>query len=211
MPSSPSLTLGGKIVLGAGALFLISTFLPWYTVSVKALGTSQSDSANAWHFALPKIAALLVLVLLAEVIVTQVANVKLPTTPPGAWNLGRLALSGLAALLVLIELIKGQDSGLDDAKAAASVLSGLGGTGDLGFDLSIGRGIGMFLGVIVVLALVAGTFLRLKETPAQVTSGDRPQTPWGQHREPGATGQTDPTDLPTYGSPNQAGQPGEGQ
>lgn len=224
MPTSPSLTLGGKVVLGAGALFLISSLLPWYSVSIKFLGQSQSDSANAWHFSLPKIAALLVIVLLAEVIVTQVATVKLPAAvPTGTWNLGRLGLSGLAALLILIELIKGQNSGLDDAKDAASLLSGLGGSGDLGLDVHIGRGIGMFLGVICVLALVAGNFLRLKETPAPVSSGGQSPAPWtpqpqpGQPTQPGAfdqAGQFNPADQPQYGTPNQPnqyGQPGEGQ
>ncbi len=215
MPTSPSLTLGGKVVLGAGALFLISSLLPWYSVSIKLLGNSKSDSANAWHFSLPKIAALLVIVLIAEVIVTQVANVKLPAAvTPSLWNLGRLGLSGLAALLVLIELIKGQDSGLNDAKDAASLLSGLGGTGDLGLDISIGRGIGMFLGVICVLALVAGNFLRLKETPASVTDG-RSQTPWTPQPQPQPQpGQFSQPDQPQYGTPNQPGQygqPGEGQ
>jgi hypothetical protein len=223
MPTSPSLTLGGKVVLGAGALFLISSLLPWYSVSIKFLGQSQSDSANAWHFSLPKIAALLVIVVLAEVIVTQVANVKLPATvAPSTWNLGRLGLSGLAALLILIELIKGQNSGVEDAKDAAGVLAGLG-SSDLGLDLHVGRGIGMFLGVICVLALVAGNFLRLKETPAQVTPGGQSQTPWTPQPQPGQfTQPTQPTqpgqfnqaDGPQYGTPNQPnqyGQPGEGQ
>lgn len=92
MPSSSqSLTLGGKIVAGSGVLFLIASFLPWYSWSFKGLGMSQSGSASAWDVTLPKLAALLVILAVAEVIAVQVVNVKLPQSVSGLWPLGRLA------------------------------------------------------------------------------------------------------------------------
>lgn len=105
MPSS-SLTSGGKVVIGAGVLFLICTLLPWYTVSVEGFGVSQTNSADAWDITLPKLAALLVILVLVEVILVQLVKVKLPQIPSGVLGFGRLAVSGLAALLVLVEVVK---------------------------------------------------------------------------------------------------------
>ncbi|MCE0534815.1 hypothetical protein LWF15_04775 [Kineosporia rhizophila] len=203
MPTtSPSLTLGGKIVAAAGLLFLVATFLPWYSFTVKAFGTSNTSSANGWDVGLAKVAALLVFVALAEVIVTQVAKVRLPVSP-SLLGLGRLAVSGLAALLVLVELVKGQDLDMPDTSGLESLSAGLGAEVDLGIDYSFGRSFGMFAAVLFALLLVAGNVLRLRETPALTGPGQYP----GQGQQQfGHNPQQAPYSNPQqqYGNPQQA-------
>jgi len=198
----PSLTLGGKIVAVAGALFVVATFLPWYTFSFTGLGMSRSDSADAWDVTLPRLASLLVLVALAELILVQVVKVKLPGGVAALWPLGRLAGSGLAALLVLIELVKGQDVELPDTAGLASISGGLVDSSDLAIDASFGRGFGLFLGLALAIALVLGNVLRLSETPE--TAG--PSMSGGRPRD---------EQTPPYGTPDPYGprptQPGQGQ
>ena len=193
MPTtSPSLTLGGKIVAAAGLLFLVSTFLPWYSFSFEAFGVSDSSDANAWDIDLARVAALLVVVALAEVILTQVAKVRLPVGP-ALLGLGRLAVSGLAALLVVIELVRGQDVDMPDTSGLENLSAGLGAEIDLGIEYSFGRSFGMFAGLLFVILLVAGNVLRLRETTAAPANPINPGSQWGQ--------QSHTPQQPPYGSP----------
>ncbi|GLY28352.1 hypothetical protein [Kineosporia sp. NBRC 101731] len=188
MPSNPSLTLGGKIVAAAGALFLITSFLPYFRFCSTVLGNSTCANADAWDFALTKTASLLVILLLAEVVLVQVAKVKLPQEVTGFLGLGRLALAGLAALLVLAKLVVGQSV----PEIEMPDFSGFGiDTSDIDYDMGFSRSIGLFLGLLFAIALVVGNVLRLNETPAtqpQVPSGP-PSGQWQQNQQFGQPGQ----------------------
>ncbi|MDX6388878.1 MAG: hypothetical protein QOD85_2680 [Gaiellaceae bacterium] len=90
------LPLGRQLVLGAGILLLIDTFLPWQKVSV--LGFSHSW--NAWHGFWGTVMGLATIVLVAWVIL-RVLDVKLPFEAPDG-----LTTLGLAALILVFAVIK---------------------------------------------------------------------------------------------------------
>ena len=133
-----------KIVGGATVLLIISLFLPWYTVSAPTAtingvtvtgGGSFSASAFGGH-SWTWIVFLLGLAVLAYLVLQagfETAPVRLPFSPVQTL----LGLTGLNLLLVLIAFL---------AKP---------GTGDTLIRVSIGWGIGAFLGLICAIAAFA--------------------------------------------------------
>lgn len=124
--------LGEKIILIAGPLLFIDSFLPWYDVDLGPFGSitrSGWESPGAiWSI----LAMLLGLAMAAAVAVTRFTSMQMPALPQGVtW--GRLYLGGgaAAALLVLIKLLNESSS--------------------LGF--------GFYLGILLAAALAAGGFL----------------------------------------------------
>ena len=95
-----AMSIGEKIILIAGAVLLIASFLPWYRVS--AFGFTFS--AHAWEApnAIWSILAVLVgLVLSATVAARTFTDVKLPADIGGqSW--GRIFLGGGALVLLLL-------------------------------------------------------------------------------------------------------------
>lgn len=137
------LSTSDKVIAGSGILLFIAYFLPWFTadagiVSVDATG---GDVGFLWA-TLPM---LLGLIMAGVVIATKLFDVKLPDLPV-PWGQAMLGAGALAAVLVVLKLIIGEDT--DGAEA-------------LGIDIS--RGIGIFLATIAALGLAAGGFLKLQE------------------------------------------------
>jgi len=130
------LGLGEKIILIAGPLLFIDSFLPWYDVD---LGPFGSISRSAWQSpgALwSMLAVLMGLVMTGLVAAIRFGNVKLPELPdPVTWGRLHLGLGGAAVLLVVIKFIN-----------ESSFL-----------------GFGFYIGIIVVIALAAGGFLTFQE------------------------------------------------
>ena len=128
--------LGEKIILIAGPLLFIDSFLPWYDFD---LGPFGSVSRTAWQSPgslWSTLAVLIGLVMAGSVGAIRLGNVKLPELPTGVtWGRILLGGGGVAAAFVVIKL-------LDHS-------------GDLGF--------GFFIGVILVGALAAGGFLTFQE------------------------------------------------
>ncbi len=133
------LALGEKIILIAGPLLFIDSFLPWYSISFEAFGFSESITRSAWQSpgALWSMLAVLIgLVMTGLVAAVRFGNVKLPELPdPVTWGRLQLGLGGAAALFVVIKLIN-----------ESSFL-----------------GFGFYIGIIVVIALAAGGFLTYQE------------------------------------------------
>jgi hypothetical protein len=127
--------LGEKIILFAGPVLLIDSFLKWYSVEVCFLDVCASASANGWEApgAIWSILAVLIgLAMSAAVALTRFTTVQMPALPQGAtW--GRIYLGGgaAAALFVLVKLLNH--------------------SGDLSY--------GFFIGILCVAALAAGGFL----------------------------------------------------
>jgi hypothetical protein len=123
---------------GAAVLYLIALLLPWLTVSAGPL----SQSGNGFNSG--KLTFAWILLLAAAVVALLPAvgvDVKLPF--PRAYLL--LGLTGLAALLTIIE-----------------VIDVLGSTDDLGPGVDVSTGIGAWLGLLVALGAVALAVLALR-------------------------------------------------
>jgi hypothetical protein len=91
---------GMQIMLVAGVLLLIDTFLAWQKVTVTILGVEASSSANAWHGFWGVVMGLLVIVMVAWLI-ARLAAVDLPLPVSSA-----MVSATIAVIIFLFALIK---------------------------------------------------------------------------------------------------------
>lgn len=139
---------GGQIFSGAAIVFLIASFLPWYSVDFEAgtLFTGAQDSFNAWGdigFLWGSLWALLLLAG-AVIVILPAFGVQAPKIPAVAY----LAVAALATLFVLLKLLIGED----DAP---------------GF-FTISAGIGIYLAILAAAAATFGAFLMFKESGGDI-------------------------------------------
>jgi hypothetical protein len=128
------LTRDDQIVGGATLVLFISLFLPWFTVSVKGFGsTLASGSVNGLYHGYMYIDLILALVVLAF-LVMRAGFDQLPFRLPVGPEQALLAATGLNLLLALISFV---------FKPAG------------GFGVSVGWGIGAFIGLLAAIAAVA--------------------------------------------------------
>lgn len=141
------MALGEKIILVAGPLLFIDSFLNWYSVSFESLGFSASISRSGWQSpgAIWSILAVLIgLVMVGLVGAVRFGNVKIPELPQGVtWGRIMLGLGGAATAFVVIKF--------------------LGESSHLAF--------GFFVGAILVVALAAGGFLLYQEEQQDGVAG----------------------------------------
>jgi hypothetical protein len=147
LESANKLDLG---IVAAGVVALIGSWLPFYTISVKAagLGVSASDSVSAWHGFFGWFAVLVALATSVAIALVVFNVVKLPM-PAHQIAVGGF---GLALLLMILTLF------VDPA--------GCGGAGAFGVSCNIGRGFGYWLALLAVLAGGALSFMRMRESTA---------------------------------------------
>jgi hypothetical protein len=101
MDKLSALSRGTQIMLGAGVLLLIDTFLAWQEISVEILGVeAASASANAWHGFWGIVMGLALILLLAW-IVASIAGIDIPLPVSGT-----MIAAVLAAIIFLFALIK---------------------------------------------------------------------------------------------------------
>lgn len=139
------LTTADKVIAGSGILLFIAYFLPWFTVDLGPLGGSHDFSGGDVDFLWSTLPMLLGLIMAAVVIATKLFDVKLPDLP---FPLGliMLALGGLAALLVVLKLLMGEDF--------------------------VDRAFGLFVAALAAIGLAVGGFLKFQEEGgATTTSG----------------------------------------
>jgi hypothetical protein len=134
-------------IIAAGLIAWIGGFLPFYTASVGGGGFSVSAHASAYHGFFGWFACWLALAG-AVVVAASLFGVRLPVAVYLA-AVGAFALSLLCLILALFVIPGGDCSGT----------SGLG-----GFHCDTGHGFGYWLAVIAVLAGLALSFLRMRET-----------------------------------------------
>jgi hypothetical protein len=158
------LGLGEKIILIAGPLLFIDSFLPWYSISFEAFGFSETLTRSAWQSpgALWSMLAVFIgLIMTGLVAAVRFGNVKLPELPdPVTWGRLHVGLGGAAALFIFIKLISESNF--------------------LGF--------GFFIGIILVGALAAGGFLTFQEEKQGGGSGEGSGEGSGGSRGGGAGG-----------------------
>jgi hypothetical protein len=136
--SFQKMPLGDRIILFAGFVLLIDSFLKWYSAKVCFLDVCVSGSASGWESpgAIWSVLAVLIGVLLsAGVAAVHFGNVKLPALPEGlTWARVDLGAAVAAGLFLLIKLLNH--------------------SGDLAY--------GFFIGIICVAALIAGAYLNFQ-------------------------------------------------
>jgi hypothetical protein len=143
------LKFGDLIAGGAAVVLFISLFLDWYTVSVEGFGNLGGSSAggSAWD-ALDIGSIFLLLVILAVIaIVVLRALGNEPGGLPVPLSTIVLGLGALATLYILFRLLVSPvdvPDAFDDA-------------------VDVGRGIGIFLGLLAAIAIAAGGFLSARE------------------------------------------------
>lgn len=133
------LGLPRQLVYGGGAVYLLSTFLPWLRVEVFGL----SESANGWH----RWGLLGILGMIAAVVLTSMGARILPEAQRKHQPIATLGSSGVCVLGTVICLIDymGMSSGEWSSVASA------------------GPSFGLYLGLVASAATAAGAFLGFKE------------------------------------------------
>jgi hypothetical protein len=135
---------GGQVFAGASLVYVIASFLPWYTADVPAelAGFGLSDySTSAWGdlgFLWGAIWALLLLVG-AVLLVLPAFGVTAPKLPTVAY----LAVAALAALFTLLKLLIGEDDPIE-------------------------TGFGLYLAALAVIGVAFGAFLMFKESGGDI-------------------------------------------
>jgi hypothetical protein len=142
------LSTSDKVVAGSGLLLFIAYFLPWFKVDFGVLGGSASASGGDVGFLWATLPMLIGLVMAGSVIASKLFDVKLPELPV-PWGQVYLGLGGLAALLVTLKLLIGEDP-----------------------SEIVKRSFGLFIATIAALGLAAGGFLKFGED-------DGPSSPGG--------------------------------
>ena len=142
-----------QIIAGSGILLFIASFLPWFEVSARGVG---SESGNGWDvgFIWGGIPALLGLLMAGIVLATKLGSAKMPELPITTGQV-MLAAGVLAALLVVIKLLVGEDT--PDTFGV--------------FDIEVSRAWGLFVATIAALGLAAGGYLAYKEENAAPSNG----------------------------------------
>ncbi len=150
------LTTSDKLIAGSGILLFIAYFLPWFKVD-NGLGDSVNFSGGDVGFLWSTLPMLLGLLMAGTVIASKLFDVKLPDLPI-PWGQAYLAAGALAALLVVLKLLIGEEV--------------------FGFDLD--RGFGLFIAALAAIGLAVGGYMKFaaKEDDRPVTGGNTGSAPF---------------------------------
>jgi len=133
------LTTSDKVVAGSGILLFVAYFLPWFTAD-NALGNPVSFTGGDVGFLWSTLPMLLGVVAAGVVIANKMFDVQLPDLPI-LWGQAFLGAGALAAALVILKLLLGED------------VSGF----------KVDRGFGLFVAAVAALGLAVGGFLKLRQ------------------------------------------------
>jgi hypothetical protein len=153
------------VVVSAGVLAYISSFLPWYSsrvsVSLFRIERSAHVNVNAWNAGFGAWFSVLLLVVAGGVVLARAMGVRLPVARP----LITLGLSVLAVVTILLRWATFSDT--------------VGGQGELGnvdiggfLTASSGAGVGLYLGLIAAVAAAVASLLMVRAASSNV---DQPQ------------------------------------
>jgi hypothetical protein len=147
-------TILNWVVVGAGLLAYVSSFLPWYRTHVSVLGIARVAGAdNAWNAGFGAWFSVLLLVVAGGVVLasTMVERLRLPVWRP----LLTLGLSALAFISIVLRWVTFPDSSGEQGELSDVDVNGL-------FNVSSGAGFGLYLGLIAALTAVVASFLTFR-------------------------------------------------
>lgn len=148
------LTIGDRVIAGAGIFFLLTMFLPWFGAG--------GGSRSGWdYFFTGVIPMLLIVAVVAVVLVTKLADgVTLPELPlPLSMIL--LIVAGVATFLVFVRLLIGDSIDIP-----------------FGDDFDLSRKFGIFFALLGAIGVVVGAVLKLQEGDGAPTHGSTPPQPF---------------------------------
>lgn len=135
MDKLKELTLGEKIIVAAGVVLLIDSFLPWYSIDISIFHYSR----NGWQAPnsfLSLFAILLGIAMAAQVLVSRLGVAQMPDRLGSlGWGMVHLIAGGVAFLFVLLKWLNNTDW----------------------------TAFGLYLGLLSTAALAFGGFLVAKE------------------------------------------------
>ncbi len=145
------LTTSDKVIAGSGIVLFIAYFLPWF--KIEAFGVSATASGGDVGFLWSTFPMLIGLVLAGCVIASKLFDVKLPDLPV-PWGQFYLGLGALAALLVVLKLLIGEDF--------------------------VDRAFGLFIAALAAIGLAVGGYMKFaaKEDDAPAAGGGTGSAPF---------------------------------
>ena len=150
------LNTGDKVIVGSGILLFIAYFLTWFTAEFEGddfFGDVSADATGSdVGFLWSTFPMLIGLLLAGLVIASKLFDVKLPELPV-PWGQFFLGAGALAAVLVILKLLIGEDD------------EGIPG-------LEINRGIGIFLATLAAIGLAVGGYLKMQAGDEPTTTAD---------------------------------------
>ena len=143
------LTTGEKVIAGAGILFVISMFLPWWGLDFGEFGSASNNGFD--YFLTGWLPLLIIGAMVAQIAVARFSTTQMPKIPI-PWNQAHLIAGGVVAVLLILRVIIGSSEG-----------SG-------GFEVDLDRMWGLWVALLAALGVGAGGFLKSKE-PEPVETG----------------------------------------
>jgi hypothetical protein len=154
-----NLRTGEKIAGAAGVLLLVIMFVfNWFNVSGEVGGLEGSTGVNAWE-AFSVIDIVLFITAVAAIALAVVSATQTQVNLPVAMSALVAGLGVLATILVLIRIIDPPNLNVPDVDLLE----------DLG--VSIGRSIGVWLGLIASAAIAYGGWQAMQEDGPAIPSG----------------------------------------
>jgi hypothetical protein len=131
-----AMSLGEKIIIIAGPLLLIASFLPWYSIDLGPFGSFNRSGWQSPGAIWSILAVLCGLVMAGQIAAARFGSMQMPALPENVtWPRVHLGLGVAAALFIAIKLLN-----------ESSFL-----------------GFGFYIGIILVAALVVGAALMFQE------------------------------------------------
>ena len=179
-PAAP-VSIFAWLVMAGGALALICSFLPYYTIKATVPGYgSESDWGNAWNGFFGWFGILMLLAAAAIVAAQVFADLKQPQMP-----LISLGLAGIGLILVVIALFV--FPGKSDLESAAGMT--IDQLENYGVTVDMGRSVGYWLSLVCAVVAVVGAVMFYMEAQKAATPAPAayPQTGYPQAGYPQAT------------------------
>lgn len=141
------LSTSDKVIAGSGIVLFIAYFLPWFKVDFGFGVGSATASGSDVGFLWATLPMLLGLIAAAVVIANKLFDVKLPDLPI-PWGQAFLGAGVLAAVLVILKLIIGEDP-----------------------SELVNRAWGLFVAAIAAIGLAVGGYLKFQEGDTTTEAG----------------------------------------
>jgi hypothetical protein len=151
------LTIGDRVVAVSAILFLIFMFFPWYGLTIEGFADPTRNGFD--YFLFGWIPLLLAIAMVVQIALTRFSTTEMPKVGSLTWGQIHLILGAVAAALVVLKLLIGDDVGF--------------GFGD---DFDLDRKVGIFLAALAALGLVAGGLLKMRD-PADAGAAGGPAAP----------------------------------